>query len=127
MDYIIVLFISLGTIFILLASIGLLKMPDFYMRMSVSTKAVTLGVGLILLSTAIYFNNFSVTTRVGAIVAFLFLTAPVAGHRIGRAAYIFNVKMWKHSIHDDLKGKYQEDGTYLKSESEDKEAIDKRS
>lgn len=125
MDYIIILFITLGTIFILLAAIGILKMPDFYMRMSVSTKAVTLGVGLILIATAIYFNNFSVTTRVAAIIVFLFLTAPVAGHRIGRAAYILNVKLWKDSVHDDLKDKYQDDGNYLKSEHEAGESTKK--
>lgn len=125
MDYIIVLLISLGALFILLASIGVIKMPDFYMRMSVSTKAVTLGVGLILIATAMYFNNFAVTTRVGAIVTFLFLTAPVAAHRIGRAAYILNVKMWDQSIHDDLKGKYEQNGEYLKSENEGKDTIDK--
>jgi multicomponent Na+:H+ antiporter subunit G len=40
---------SFGAIFILLAGIGVIRMPDLYLRISVTTKAATLGIGLVLI------------------------------------------------------------------------------
>lgn len=105
-DILIMVIISLGTLFILLAAIGLLRMPDLYLRMSVTTKAATLGVGLILMGLALYYMETSITTRVSAIIVFLLLTAPISAHVIGRAAYFVGVPMWKKTKIDDLKGMY---------------------
>ncbi|HZH86583.1 MAG TPA: monovalent cation/H(+) antiporter subunit G, partial [Brumimicrobium sp.] len=105
-DIIIMVIISLGTLFILLAAIGLLRMPDLYLRMSVTTKAATLGVGLILLGLALYYMETSITTRVIAIIVFLLLTAPISAHVIGRASYFVGVPMWKKTKIDELKGMY---------------------
>lgn len=98
---------AIGAIFILLASIGLVRMPDIYLRISVTTKAATLGVGLILVSAGIFFNEASLISRVIAIICFLLLTAPVAAHMIGRTAYYTGTKLWDKSIIDDLEGKYE--------------------
>lgn len=117
-EWIIIFLSTVGTLFIFLAAVGLVRMPDFYLRVSVTTKAVTLGVGLVLVSAAIYFNDISVTSRVTAIILFLFLTAPVAAHVITRAAYFTGTKLWKKSIIDDLKGRY-EDKTISLEEEED--------
>lgn len=100
---------TLGAIFVLLAAVGIVRMPDFYLRISVTTKAGTLGVGLILLANAFYFQNISVTSRAIAIVVFLILTAPVAAHIIGRAGYITGMKLWDKSVADDMKGLYKQD------------------
>ena len=116
---IIVILITLGTLFVLLSAIGLVRMPDTYMRISVNTKAATLGVGLILVGTAVFFNDLSTTSRSLVIILFVFLTAPVSAHLIGRASYFMGVKMWKGSIIDDLKGKYQKNTHVLKSDSDD--------
>lgn len=99
----IMVLIGLGTLFILLAAIGMLRMPDFYLRTSVTTKAVTLGIGLILLGAAIYFSEIGVTSRVIAIILFIILTAPVGAHMIGRAAYKSGNKLWNKSVMDDMK------------------------
>lgn len=101
---------TLGTLFVLLAAVGILRMPDTYLRMAVTTKAATLGVGLLLIAAAIYFYDFSTTTRVLAIILFILLTAPVGAHLIGKAAYIAGNKLWEGSIMDDLKGKYRRTG-----------------
>lgn len=98
--------ISLGTLFILLAAIGLIRMPDLYLRMSVTTKAATLGVGMILIGLALYYMETSITTRVIAIIVFLLLTAPISAHVIGRAAYFVGVPMWKKTKIDELSGMY---------------------
>lgn len=111
--------VTLGTLFVLLSAIGLIRMPDTYMRISVNTKAATLGVGLILVGTAVFFNDLSTTSRSFVIILFVFLTAPVSAHLIGRAAYFTGVKLWKGSVVDDLKGKYQKNSYILKSEIDD--------
>lgn len=101
---------TLGTLFVLLAAVGILRMPDTYLRMAVTTKAATLGVGLLLIAAAVYFYDFSTTTRVLAIILFILLTAPVGAHLIGKAAYISGNKLWEGSVMDDLKGKYRRTG-----------------
>jgi multicomponent Na+:H+ antiporter subunit G len=113
-DFWIITLTTSGAIFILLAAIGILKMPDFYLRVSVTTKAATLGVGLILVAAAFSFKSFPVTSRVLAIIVFIILTAPVAAHMIGRAAYFIGVKMWDKSETDDLDEKYDKKSHKLK-------------
>lgn len=117
-DYLIMLLSAVGALFILLAAIGIVRMPDLYLRISVTTKAATLGIGLVLAGAALYFNDFSVTSRVMAIILFLFLTAPVGAHMIGRASYFIGTPLWKKSVVDDLKGQYKKNTTELKSEAE---------
>jgi len=118
-DILIITLVSIGTLFILLAAIGLLRMPDLYLRISVTTKAATLGVGLVLAATALYFFEVSTTTRAIAIIIFLFLTAPIGAHLIGRTSYFVGVPMWRKSVMDDLKGKYDQKTHALKSSDKD--------
>lgn len=108
-----IILIFAGVFFILLAGIGLVRMPDMYLRMSASTKASTLGLGFILLGTAVYFNELSVTSRALAIVFFMFLTAPVSAHMIGRAGYSDGVPLWERTQLDELRGKYNTGDTEL--------------
>jgi len=110
---------TLGTLFVLLAAVGVIRMPDTYLRISVTTKAATLGIGLILAAAAIYFSDISITSRVLAIILFILLTAPVGAHLIGRASYFIGVKLWKKSVIDDLEGKYKKTTHELKSETEE--------
>ncbi|MEX0997963.1 MAG: monovalent cation/H(+) antiporter subunit G [Flavobacteriaceae bacterium] len=112
---------TLGTLFVLLAAVGVIRMPDTYLRISVTTKAATLGIGLILAAAAVYFSDASITSRVLAIILFILLTAPVGAHLIGRASYFIGVKLWKKSVIDDLEGKYKKTTHELKSDDEEDE------
>jgi multicomponent Na+:H+ antiporter subunit G len=113
-----IILLSLGTFFVLTAAIGILRMPDVYMRLSVVTKAATFGVGLMLAAIAVHFGNFSITVRVLAIIFFIFLTGPVAAHMIGRAAYFIGDPLWDKTVRDDLKGKYNKETESLASSEE---------
>ncbi|MGF1556811.1 monovalent cation/H(+) antiporter subunit G [Paucihalobacter sp.] len=121
-DFFIAIIASLGALFVLLASIGLVRMPDTYLRISVTTKAATLGIGLILIAAAFYFKELSVTSRVSAIILFILLTAPIAAHLIGRASYFIGVKLWHKSVMDDLEGKYKKVTHELMSEDIESDA-----
>jgi len=118
-DLVIILMTSIGTLFILIASVGLIRMPDFFLRLSVTVKASTLGVGFVMGGTAIYFTEFSVTAKVMAIIFFLLITAPVSGHMIGRTAYFTGMRLWKGTILDELKDKYDRKTHVLTSDEED--------
>jgi multicomponent Na+:H+ antiporter subunit G len=98
--------IIVGAAFLLVASVGVLRMPDLFTRMSASAKAGTLGIGCMLAAVAIHFDETAVTTRAILIIAYFFLTAPVAAHMVARAAYLCGVPLWKHTIRDELHGRY---------------------
>lgn len=106
-DWIILLLMATGTLFILLAAVGIVRMPDLYLRISVTTKAATLGTGLVLMAAAWHFRDTAVTARILAIILFIFLTAPVGAHLIGRASYFVGVPMWRRSVIDQLEGRYE--------------------
>lgn len=107
---------TIGAIFILIASIGIVRMPDFYLRLSVTVKAATLGNGFMLTCCAIVFPQVSVTTKALAIVFFLILTAPVAAHLIARAAYLIGTPKWKGTVLDEMEGMYDEETHVLHSD-----------
>jgi multicomponent Na+:H+ antiporter subunit G len=96
----------IGATFMLLAGVGIVRMPDLFTRMQTTTKAATLGIGCMLTSSAIYFGKLEITARALAVIVFVFLTAPVAAHMIARAAYFIGVPLWKGTIRDDLQGHY---------------------
>ncbi|PIP58514.1 MAG: Na+/H+ antiporter subunit G [Verrucomicrobia bacterium CG_4_10_14_3_um_filter_43_23] len=93
----------LGASFMLLAAIGLLRMPDFFTRMHAATKAPSLGASLLLVAAAIHFSEIGITTRAFAIIFFIFLTTPVAAHLIGRTAYLLRIPMSAHTVLDQWK------------------------
>lgn len=77
----------IGVFFMLVSSIGLVRLPDVYSRMHAATKATTFGMGGILLATSLAFHSAEVSTHAILAIFFLFLTNPVAAHLISRSAY----------------------------------------
>ncbi|MGP1395136.1 MAG: monovalent cation/H(+) antiporter subunit G [Inquilinaceae bacterium] len=80
-----------GAAFAMIAAVGALRMPDTLLRMHASTKAGTLGVGLMLAAVAVHFSDIGTVSRAVATIVFLLITAPVAAHVIGRASYRMGV------------------------------------
>ncbi|ADZ71378.1 monovalent cation/H(+) antiporter subunit G [Polymorphum gilvum] len=76
-----------GAAFALVASIGILRLQDVYMRMHAASKAGTLGSGLMLLALALHAGDLGVITRAVAGVIFFVLTAPVSAHLLATASY----------------------------------------
>ena len=99
-----------GGFFAFAAALGVLRLPDVLIRMHASTKAGTLGCGLILLAAATHFGETAIVARALAAILFLLLTAPVAAHMIGRAAYRTGVPLWKGMVIDELGRPPQADG-----------------
>jgi multicomponent Na+:H+ antiporter subunit G len=98
--------VIIGAALGVLSGVGLLRMPDVYIRLQVTSKASSLGIALLMLGVSAHFEDLSVTIRALLVVVFLFLTAPVAAHVIGRAAYITRVPMAPGTDPDELAGAY---------------------
>jgi len=97
--------ISIGLVFDLLGTIGLVRLPDVYNRVQAATKCVTLGTCFILVGALIWSGLDSLGTKAIVCAAFVLLTSPVGAHAIARGAYRSGVKLWEGSITDKLKEK----------------------
>lgn len=77
-----------GAAFVLIGSIGLVRMPDVLTRLHGPTKATTLGVGALIVAAIVEAGAMRGvwSLRELTISIFLFLTAPVSAHVIGKAA-----------------------------------------
>lgn len=76
----------LGSVFSLLAAIGVIRLPDLYTRMHAASKAGALGGGLILLAIALMSHDSAVAIRAVIGIIFLLLTTPVAAHLLAKAS-----------------------------------------
>lgn len=84
---------GIACLFVLLAAIGVLRLPDLYSRMQASSKAATVGPIIALVGCAVHFGSPAVMIRVMALIFFLFLTVPLAAHLIGRAGHIAGAQL----------------------------------
>lgn len=95
-----------GSIFILLAAVGILRMPDLFTRLQVTSKASVLGMTCILSAVAVHFDEPAVTARAFVIIAFVVLTMPVATHLLARAGYATNTPLSRETVVNELAGHY---------------------
>ncbi|MBG6076532.1 Na+/H+ antiporter subunit G [Polaromonas sp. CG_9.11] len=76
-----------GAFFLLVGAIGLVRLPDFFMRLHAPTKASTLGIGGLLLASMLLAADQG---RAGfaelLITLFVFVTAPVSANMMAQAA-----------------------------------------
>lgn len=103
-------FMLAGAFFVAVAALGVLRMPELYARMHSSTKAGTLGLGLILLSVVLHFGSLGIGARALATLVFVALTAPVGAHVVGRAAYYTGTPLWKGTVVDEIQERIGEKG-----------------
>lgn len=79
--------IVIGAFFLLVGAIGMIRLPDFYMRLHAPTKSSTLGVGGVLLASLLLGwsqGRFGVAELL--ITLFVFVTAPVSANLLAQAA-----------------------------------------
>ncbi len=92
----------LGALFSLVASIGLIRLKDIYMRMHAASKAGTLGSGVMLLALALHASDPGIFTRAVAGVVFFLLTAPISAHLLAKASYAAGYRPCAETRHDAL-------------------------
>jgi multicomponent Na+:H+ antiporter subunit G len=92
---------TIGTTFMLVTAIGIVRLPDVYSRMHAAGKATTLGVSALLLAAGIYFGNDEFWRMLLLIVLFL-ATAPIAATSMARAAYRTDPRRSETLNYDDM-------------------------
>ena len=85
LDIAVSLLLLIGSAFLLVGSFGLVRLPDFFMRLHGPTKATTLGVGGMLLAEIVHLFDGGFSLRELLIAGFLFVTAPVSAFLLGQA------------------------------------------
>lgn len=103
-EIVISIFLLIGALLSVLASIGIIRFPDVYGRLHSATKSATLGVISIITGVFLYFMMIEgiILGKLLLTIIFVFLTAPVAAFMIARSAYNTKVNMWKKNNQDDL-------------------------
>ena len=87
-ELLLVVLLLVGSFFILMGGIGLVKLSEFFRRLHAPTKASTLGVGCVLVASVGYhlFMDSDPQPRELLITAFLLITAPIGAHLMAKAA-----------------------------------------
>jgi multicomponent Na+:H+ antiporter subunit G len=93
-----------GVLLAVVAALGLVRLPDVFSRMHAATKPSTLGLLLITVGAALQMEQAQDAVKLLLVAAFTFLTAPVAAHMIGRAAYRSGAGARGELVVDDLRG-----------------------
>jgi len=75
----------LGSLFIAISALGIVRFGNIYSRIHAVTKATSLGVLLLSIATIIYFSTVIVFLKALLIILFIFLTAPLSAHSIAKA------------------------------------------
>lgn len=101
MIYLAVFLIVAGIFFFTTATIGLLRLPDFYTRMHATGKGDTLGALMTLAGLSLYnlthglmIENILVSVKILFIAFFIFVANPTAVHAITKAGIDCGVKPW---------------------------------
>lgn len=97
-------FVLLGTFFMLVAAVGVARLPDIFLRMHATTKASTVGIVFLATATGLHFQDAGIVARSVLIVVFFLLTAPIAAQVIGRTAYLHGVTLWNRTVVDEYRG-----------------------
>jgi len=101
MDKLIIsILILLGSFFVLISAIGLLRFKDLYGRLHATTKATSFGILLLLIGVSLYFNEVHVYIKALLIIIFIYLTAPLAAHSIVKSILPKNKKLTADSAKD---------------------------
>lgn len=86
-ELIIILSLFLGSLFILISAIGLVRLKDTFSRMHAITKATSFGLLLLLLGVSLYFMSAIVWLKALFIFVFIYITAPLAAHSISKTIH----------------------------------------
>ncbi|CAM2011027.1 monovalent cation/H(+) antiporter subunit G [Acanthopleuribacter pedis] len=104
-------FLITGALVSLLAAIGFMRFPDFFLRLHASSKSGSLGIILIIIGYCLVTPDLSTVFKASVIAMLLFVKSPIGSMALARAAYLVKEKMWETKIDqwkDDLKKELQE-------------------
>jgi multicomponent K+:H+ antiporter subunit G len=97
------IFLLIGAFFMLVGGIGMVRLPDLFMRLHAPTKSSTLGLGSFLIAAMIFSAMYS---RFGfaevLITVFAFITAPVSANLMAQAALHLRLRSMSGEVPETL-------------------------
>lgn len=93
-----------GAFIMLVGSVGINRLPDFYTRIHAAGKVDTLGIMLFISGLMVYEGLTLNGAKLLLIVTFLLLTSPVASHALARRAYLAKIEPWFGPVPDPPSG-----------------------
>ena len=91
----------IGSIFLFLGALGIVRMPDVYNRMQTGTKATTLGSILFLTGMTLGHSDAS-AWKIILLILFIAFTNPISSHALARASHFAGIKLTARSVQDSL-------------------------
>ena len=88
-------FLIVGSLFVIVGGIGLLRLPDFYTRIHAASVTDTVGSWLVLIGLMLQAGLGLVTAKLILVLVFLVLTSPLASHALAKAAYLQGRAPWR--------------------------------
>ncbi|QPJ62460.1 MAG: cation:proton antiporter [Candidatus Nitronauta litoralis] len=95
MDTLSVIFLSVGLFFLVVAAIGVIRLPDVFSRAHAVSLTDSLGAFLMLAGIAMHEGLDKNTLKILVVLALLYIQNPVIAHATVRAALRSGLKPWK--------------------------------
>ena len=103
MEILVSFFLIIGAFFMLVGGIGMVRLPDLFMRLHAPTKSSTLGLGSFLIAAMIH---AAVNGRFGfaelLLTLLAFITAPVSANLIAQAALHLRLRSMSGNVPESL-------------------------
>ena len=87
--------IGLGLAFMVIAALGMIRLPDFFSRVHAVSKSETLGIALVLLGLMFHEGATMVSLKLGLVLVFVAIANPVGAHLLTRAALRTGEMPWR--------------------------------
>ncbi|MGM0574880.1 MAG: monovalent cation/H(+) antiporter subunit G [Myxococcota bacterium] len=94
MNAIVLVILVAGVLLNAVATLGMLRLPDFYTRIHMVGKADTMGITLVLLAVAVSEGFTRTSLKLAFIIVFYFIANPAAAHALGHAALRRGLVPW---------------------------------
>ncbi|MDM8547078.1 monovalent cation/H(+) antiporter subunit G [Candidatus Venteria ishoeyi] len=102
----------IGSIFLFLGALGLVRMPDVYNRIQAGTKATTLGALTVLLGMVLHHPGWWL--KLLLIAVFILITSPVASSTLARSAWLIGFRPYQRDVEADSAAKNTGAGEHIK-------------
>jgi multicomponent Na+:H+ antiporter subunit G len=93
----------IGSLFLFLGALGLIRMPDVYNRIQAGTKATTLGTMLSLLGIGLIHLDWY--GKIIVLIIFVLVSNPISSHVLAGAAHYIGIPLTRRTVIDKLSDK----------------------
>lgn len=120
-ETVVLIFALIGVVFMLISSIGVIRLPDVLSRMHAVGKAGTLGISAVLLSAGLFFHGH--IWLMVALIALFFVTAPISTAAMARAAYRTRLHKREDLVYNDMADPRYETSEEMAKEQEQEQPV----